>query len=106
MEHGFSYFKRGRIVKKLHIVSIAVLPEHRRKGLGHALMVEAMKEGRAEGAQEAFLEVRVSNTPAINLYKKLNYKIVSRISRYYADGEDAYLMAIPLDEEHAPYLAS
>ncbi|MEM1787876.1 MAG: ribosomal-protein-alanine acetyltransferase, partial [Pyrobaculum sp.] len=33
------------------------------------------------------------NEPAISLYKKLGYVIISVIPRYYSDGEDAYLMA-------------
>ncbi|MEM2810100.1 MAG: ribosomal-protein-alanine N-acetyltransferase RimI, partial [Candidatus Methanomethylicia archaeon] len=31
--------------------------------------------------------------PAIRLYEKLNYTITNRIQGYYADGEDAYVMA-------------
>jgi len=38
------------------------------------------------------LMVRRSNTPAINLYRKLNYVIVDVWPRYYGDGEDAYVM--------------
>ena len=46
--------------------------------------------------ESLFLEVRVSNTPAINLYKKFGFKIVRRIPYYYRDGEDAYVMVIRL----------
>jgi len=44
-------------------------------------------------ATECYLEVRVSNTPAINLYSKLGFMIVKIMKGYYADGEDAYVMA-------------
>jgi len=44
-------------------------------------------------AKEVYLEVRVSNTPAIRLYEKLGFKIVKVLEGYYSDGENAYLMA-------------
>lgn len=81
------------LVRKGHVVSIAVLPEHRRKGIGYALMREAMQNMRRYKAKECYLEVRVSNTPAINLYKKLGFRIVKTIPSYYVDGENAYVMA-------------
>ncbi|MDR0797125.1 MAG: ribosomal-protein-alanine acetyltransferase, partial [Nitrososphaerota archaeon] len=40
----------------------------------------------------AFLEVRVTNEPAISLYKKLDFEISRTINGYYSDGEDAYVM--------------
>lgn len=82
------------ILKSLHIVSLAVLQEHRRRGLGYGLMAYAMYSGYHEyGCRETYLEVRVSNTPAINLYKKLGYTVVKVATAYYLDGEDAYIMA-------------
>ena len=51
------------------------------------------------GAKEAFLEVRVSNTPAIELYKKMGFEIKRVERRYYVDGEDAYVMARKLPPE-------
>ncbi|RLE74023.1 MAG: ribosomal-protein-alanine acetyltransferase, partial [Thermoprotei archaeon] len=38
------------------------------------------------------LEVRISNTAAINLYKKLGFNIEKRLKNYYPDGEDCYVM--------------
>ena len=87
------------LIKKGHVVSIAVMPEHRRKGIGYTLMKEAMKNMEKYNAKECFLEVRVSNQPAINLYKKLGFQVVKTIRHYYMDGEDAYLMARKLPIE-------
>ncbi len=76
-----------------HIVSICVHPAYRRRGIGIALMKEVEKRLHSIfGICRFRLEVRVSNVPAINLYRKLGYKIIDRIKRYYRDGEDAYLM--------------
>ncbi|MEM2529666.1 MAG: GNAT family N-acetyltransferase, partial [Candidatus Bathyarchaeia archaeon] len=60
---------------------------------GRALMIEAMKALWDYGANEIYLEVRVTNHPAINLYRDLKFEIVNRIRHYYSDGEDAYVMA-------------
>jgi len=93
IEIGFSNLKRLELTRKGHIVSIAVLPEHRKKGIGSSLIVDAMKKMVEYKATECYLEVRVSNTPAINLYSKLGFMIVKTMKGYYADGEDAYVMA-------------
>ena len=76
-----------------HIVSLCVHPAYRRKGIGIALMEEIERRLRnIFGICKFRLEVRVSNAPAINLYRKLGYRIINRIEQYYHDGEDAYLM--------------
>jgi len=80
------------LIKKGHVVSIAVLPKHQRKGIGSALMQKAMENMARYKAKKCFLEVRVSNTPAIQMYKKLGFKIKRRLREYYMDGEDAYEM--------------
>ncbi len=90
-------FFRKRFVKSGHIVSIAVEKQHRRRGLGYVLMAYSLKSLRDDyGCSETYLEVRVSNIPAIALYKKLGYTVVKIAHKYYLDGEDAYIMARPL----------
>ncbi len=90
-------FYRRFLVRSGHIVSIAVLEGHRNRGLGYALMTHAMKSLYEEyKCSETFLEVRVTNKPAIHLYEKLGYRIIKILHHYYLDGEDAYLMARPL----------
>ncbi len=96
IELGLSNFGFGGLIKKGHIVSIAVLSNHRRKGVGEALVKEAMKGMRFYNAKQCFLEVRVTNTSAINLYKKLGFQVTRTIHGYYSDGEDAYVMSIKL----------
>jgi len=98
IETGFSNFGL-RIVRKGHVISIAVLPEHRRQGIASALLREAMRGMQAYGVRECFLEVRVSNTPAIRLYQKMGFQIVRTVPRYYADGEAAYIMSRPMSLE-------
>ena len=94
IEYGFSNFKKLGFVKKGHVVSVAVLPECRKKGIGRALIEEAIAGVKLKKSDELYLEVRCSNTEAIRLYEKLSFIIKQRLKAYYRDGEDAYLMAI------------
>ena len=81
------------ITKKGHIISIAVLPEYRSKGVGSALAKEALEAMSAHyDAEYCYLEVRASNTSATNLYRKLGFEVERTIRGYYSDGEDAYIM--------------
>ncbi|AEC51827.1 acetyltransferase [Pyrococcus sp. NA2] len=77
-----------------HIMSIAVDPDYRGNGIGKALMIAVIEKLFKKGARWIGLEVRVSNKIAINLYKKLGFKIVKRIYSYYSDGEDAFYMVL------------
>jgi [ribosomal protein S18]-alanine N-acetyltransferase len=94
IEYGFSNFKKLGFVKKGHVVSVAVLPERRNKGIGRALVEESLIGVKLKKADELYLEVRCSNNEAIRLYEKLGFVIKQRLKAYYRDGEDAYLMAI------------
>jgi ribosomal-protein-alanine N-acetyltransferase len=93
-EYGFSNFKKLGFVKKGHVVSVAVLEEQRNKGIGRALIEEAIAGTKIKKADELYLEVRCSNNEAVRLYEKIGFIIKQRIKSYYRDGEDAYLMAI------------
>jgi len=93
IETGIPSFKLLGITRKGHVISIAVLPEHQREGTGFALMREAMQAMVNYKAKECYLEVRASNVPAVNLYRKMGFEIIRTKTGYYADGEAAYVMA-------------
>lgn len=95
-EYGFSNFKKLGFVKKGHVVSIAVLPEERKKGIGKILVEESLNGVKLRKCDELYLEVRCSNNDAVRLYEKLGFIIKQRLKSYYRDGEDAYLMAIEI----------
>lgn len=96
IEFGFSNFRKLGFVKKGHVVSVAVLEDHRGKGLGKALMLEGINGVLQRKADEIYLEVRVSNTGAVKMYEKIRFETKSRLKSYYRDGEDAFLMALEL----------
>jgi len=92
LEHGFSELRKLHFAKKGHIVSVAVMPDFRRIGIGESLVERVSTALASLGANECYLEVRMSNDAAINLYKKLGFVNARTIPRYYYDGSDAYLM--------------
>ncbi len=96
-EYGFSNFKKLGFVKKGHMVSVAVLDDYRKKGIGRVLVEESIKGIQSKKCDEFHLEVRCSNNEAVRLYEKLGFVIRQQLNAYYRDGEDAFLMAIELD---------
>lgn len=92
IERGISSFRRPYPVKKGHIVSVAVVRDHRRKGIGTELIERGIAGMVEYGATEFYLEVRKSNKPAVTIYEVLGFEIGRVLRGYYRDGEDAYLM--------------
>lgn len=60
-----------------HIFLLYVMPEHRRRGVGSALMRHAEDWARARGDRQIGLQVFQSNKPALNLYQRLGYQTQS-----------------------------
>jgi len=93
IEVGLASFSLGGLIRKGHVVSIAVLPQGRRKGVAQALMTKAMEGMRHYKAKQCYLEVRVTNAAGVALYKKLGFDVSRTSNGYYSDGEDAYVMS-------------
>jgi ribosomal-protein-alanine N-acetyltransferase len=93
VEVGLSNHGLGGLLRKGHVVSIAVLPQSRRKGVASALIKAAMDGMCYYKAKQIFLEVRVTNGAGVSLYKKLGLEVTRTINGYYSDGEDAYVMS-------------
>ncbi|MBY8999747.1 MAG: GNAT family N-acetyltransferase [Candidatus Heimdallarchaeota archaeon] len=77
---------------KGHIISIAIIPKHRRKGLGLKTMKYGLKKLIDHDVETIYLEVRVSNVAAVEMYKKLGFYIKKEYKEYYRDGESALVM--------------
>jgi ribosomal-protein-alanine N-acetyltransferase len=75
-----------------HLVSIGVVPEHRRRGVAAALLSAAEEEARSRGADRMALQVSVLNVPAMNMYLRRGYITECILRDYYGPGKDAILM--------------
>jgi ribosomal-protein-alanine N-acetyltransferase len=75
-----------------HIITIDILPEARRSGLGTELMALAEKRLAESGCRRISLEVAVDNTGAIAFYQRHGYSIARVIPRYYNGELDALEM--------------
>lgn len=74
------------------LTRIAVHPDARRRGLGRALVAEAVDLARLDGADRMLLEVAATNAPAIQLYRSAGFVEISRRRGYYRPGVDALVM--------------
>ena len=75
------------------IDNIAVAESYRGGGIGGAMLEWLVAAAAERGMTRVFLEVRVSNSRAMALYLKHNFKGVYARTRYYTDGEDCLVMA-------------
>lgn len=74
------------------ILTLAVMPAHRRGGLGGTLLRAAMAHAATRSAQTMFLEVAITNTGAQALYLQAGFSEVGRRANYYPDGGAALVM--------------
>ena len=85
---------------EIQLISVAVHPHDRGKGLGHYLLTEMIETGISEGIRQIWLEVRPSNLVAKGLYERLGFEEAYRRPRYYPDThEDAIVMNLNLSEK-------
>jgi ribosomal protein S18 acetylase RimI-like enzyme len=75
------------------VLSVATIPEFRRRGLGTEMMRAAEAEARRRNCTRVRLEVSTRNYAAIEFYRGLGYRTDGVLYGYYSWGEDAYSMA-------------
>ncbi len=88
---------RWLIADECHVLNIAVHPDSRRLGIGGVLITEAISEARTNGAGVVTLEVRRTNLPARQLYRKFDFEERRLRRHYYGPGEDAIIMELRFD---------
>ncbi len=82
------------VLDEASITNIAVFSKHRNKGVGKALLKALLKEAKNSEISKIYLEVRESNTPAINLYKAMDFKEISVRKNFYSKPtENALILA-------------
>ena len=73
------------------IQTIATDPNYRGLGIGTKIFSKLIETIKERGATLVYLEVRPSNTPAINLYENFGFRVVDSIENFYGN-EDALIM--------------
>lgn len=92
--------------EECHVSNIVTIPTHQRLGIGTYLLEQIERIALLNQCTQYTLEVRVSNTNAQSLYKKLGFKTVRLKAKYYSnDLEDAFEMTKRLNHEITPYYA-
>jgi ribosomal-protein-alanine N-acetyltransferase len=95
---GFGLADQGFVLARAvageaEILTLAVAPPARRRGLAAILLRAAMMEAQYRDAEVMFLEVSDRNTAARGLYAGAGFAQVGRRRRYYADGSDALVLS-------------
>jgi ribosomal-protein-alanine N-acetyltransferase len=81
------------VLDEIHINNVAVRPQFRGRGIGSALLHQALAEAKRLGARRATLEVRASNTAARRLYERLGFYVAATRRNYYTKPvEDALIL--------------
>ncbi|BCU67129.1 ribosomal-protein-alanine N-acetyltransferase RimI [Sulfolobales archaeon HS-7] len=75
-----------------HVISIAVKPEYRNRGIGKSLLRTLETYFRSMNALYSYLEVDTSNSIALNLYRKASYLVMGTHKDYYGKGKHAFVM--------------
>lgn len=87
-------------VDEVHLLNITVAPAWQGQGWGRVLLDALAIWSRGQGAQWLWLEVRVSNLRALQIYERHGYRRVGTRKGYYPDGhgrrEDAIVMSLRL----------
>jgi ribosomal-protein-alanine N-acetyltransferase len=74
------------------VLTVAVLPTHRRQGIARELMQQMHTWAIEREASAIMLEVEINNASAIALYESLGYQKISIRMDYYGPGHDAHVM--------------
>ena len=77
------------------LLNLAVARQFRKRNVGRLVLHEFLLRCWHYSAEKVFLEVRVGNSGAVQLYRSAGFSIVGRRKQYYQDGEDAFIMRLP-----------
>ena len=97
--HIVGYAGAWLVYDEGQITNIAILPSARGKGYGSKLTKQLIDECFSRGMHEIFLEVRISNLPALAMYRNLGFSVKGIRKEYYSEPtEDAYIMSLVSEE--------
>lgn len=85
------------IIDEVNIMNIVVRKNSRNLGIGSLLLEKIIYIAKIQKANIITLEVNENNLPAINLYKKYNFKQVGFRKKYYSNTDNAILMSLEIN---------
>ena len=88
------YILFNQILDEAEIYKIVVLKEFRKKQIAFKIMEFLLNELKKNNIKKIFLEVRKSNIPAINLYKKCGFIDIREIVDYYSNPKENGIMML------------
>ena len=94
------YFVAMKGVDEVHLLNLTVAPAHQRQGWAHVMLDALAIWAKGQGADWLWLEVRVGNLRALQVYEAHGYRRVGQRKNYYPTGqgqrEDAVVMSLRL----------
>jgi len=75
-----------------HTVTLDIAADHRRHGIGSALLAENEKTMALHGVRHVLIETATDNQPAVAFWQRHGYRIEAILKRYYLGRIDAYEM--------------
>lgn len=88
------------VLDEVHLLNITVAPERQGQGLGKTMLTHLLTDAGEAGCKFMFLEVRPSNTNAIEMYRRFGFVVIGERRGYYpaAEGrENAIVMTCDID---------
>lgn len=91
--------------EEAEILTLAVVPRARRRGVGGAILGAAVALAASKGARTMFLEVAEDNRPALSLYRNAGFRECGRRPAYYPGGGNGIIQSADLLQPRVEYLA-
>ena len=86
------YIEITYVIDTIDILSIVTMKNYENVGVATLLLEYIFNFAKKNNVNKIFLEVRTSNTKAINLYEKNNFKLISKRKNYYTDTKEDALI--------------
>ncbi len=95
---AFAFLHLPKDAPRCTLVTVNVLPDYRREGMGRSLVRHLNDISRGLKKRYVELQVSVENEPALALYHSIGFEKVTLEKNFYPDGQDAWVMEKKLNE--------
>jgi len=94
LDEALGYINFEVVLDEINLIKICVLSEFRNYKIASRLMEKMIQYKKENNIEKIFLEVSEKNKPAIKLYEKFNFKLLTTRKNYYKSGEDAFIYVL------------